>query len=1352
MKYLLLTFLSLCHSIIISQVIYPGSVTLGTPEMVFDYSVDKCNTIDIPDAPARVFRDASGTINLIASHYTTWRMTGTSFSSLTKDCSPVMTSHLDTDPSKFNNNEWIVATYTEDGTNIHALVHDEYVPCGNWNNCWYNGITYVSSTDGGQNYTHSTAPSHLVAASPYQSPYPSTHTPFGIFGGSNIIKKDGYYYVMVHLEDHLLQQWGVGLLRTNDLSDPTSWRGWDGTGFNVQFVNPYTASGYNTADKILEPISKNEIGKMCASITYNTYFGKYMVVDFTSGIVDGVTKYGFFYSLSDDLIHWSNKRLILQTASTWAAGGSYYPSIIDHNDVTRNFEQAGQSCYLYYTKWNSGTYDRDLIRIPITFSQTTVNGFVVNTTGDGDDATPGDGLCKTTGNVCSLRAAIQEGNARPPYDNYDVTAIPVTYNIPGSGVQTIQPSTYLTEIFYPLAINGYTQSGASENTNAFELGMNTAITIKLDAINGGAHALAYHCGNNTLRGMSIVNGNVDILYEPGYSKSRNNNHIEGCFLGMDTDGLTAVPSLLNIYNQDSIFIGGITNASRNLIGGGVYFKKSSSDFIYGNYFGSTADGMSSSGAIANSIQLDDSCSFVTIGGAATGEKNLISGGIQGVIVNGTETFSNSIVSNYIGLAADGISGLGNQSIGIALTGATYSNNISGNTIVANSIDEAGIWLDNTWSNSIVSNYIGTDVSETAVLGNGDVGTFSGGILLMGGSHDNTIGGINPSEGNVIANNNFGIILQPDAGNGNILLSNSIYNSSELAIDIEGDYSPLPNDNLDADTGPNDLQNYPVISSAYVTATQISINGILNSKASRNFTIQFFDNGSCNASGNGEGKTLIGSDTVTTNASGNATISSHFTTSIPAGHQITALATDQITSSTSEFSLCHSTQSSSPPPVPSISANGPLSFCAGGSVILTASASSAYLWSTGQTTQSITVSSSGQYSVTVYNAQGLGSTSSSTTVTVNIPPTITISGVTSVCSGSSTTLTATGANTYSWSGGPATASYSVTPATSTTYVVTGTSNGCTASISQFVTVNPLPNISAGIDQNICEGDSVILSGSGGATYTWNNSVENNVSFSPTITATYTVIGTTLGCTATDQVVVTVHPLPLVVANDASVCGMETVVLNATGAISYLWSPSTYLSASTGALVTFTPGSTTTYTVTGTSAFGCTSVDSLVVTVFSLPNIPLISESSSVLTSSPELTYQWYLNGTAISGASAQSYTPLVSGVYSVAVTDSNGCAAMSIDFQFTISGLTKTQLNDVIEIAPNPGNGLFYIKMQTDEFISLRVTDSKGALILISDTFSNTIDLSDQTPGLYHCRIITSKGTLVKKLVLTDGME
>ena len=513
MDKLLLTLSAITTLSLNAQIEYPGSaaVNTGATEVVFNYDIDKCNTEDIPDVPTRVFRDASGTINLIASHFTNWRMTGNDFSSLTKDCNPIMSSHQSSNAGDFNNNEWISATYTADGTNIHALVHNEYVPCGNWNNCWYNSITYASSSDSGATFTHASAPNHLVAASPYQSPYPNTHSPFGIFGGSNIIEKDGYYYKMLQLETYQAQQWGAGIMRTNNLSDPASWRGWDGTGFTVQFVNPYTQSGYTAADHVLEPVSRDQIGKMCASISYNSYFGKYILVDFTVGEVNGVLKYGFYYSLSNDLIHWSTKQFIMQVQQTWAVGGANYPSLIDHNDVSRNFEVTGQSCFLYYTKWNSGTYDRDLVRVPITFSKKTVTSFVVNSSGDLEDATPGDGICKTTSNLCSFRAAIQESNARPTYDGYDTVALPITFAITSgaNAVKTIKPASYLPEMLYPTYIDGYTQTGSSANTNNFNQGLNTTLNILLDAEDGGAHALAYHCGNNTLKGMAIINGNID---------------------------------------------------------------------------------------------------------------------------------------------------------------------------------------------------------------------------------------------------------------------------------------------------------------------------------------------------------------------------------------------------------------------------------------------------------------------------------------------------------------------------------------------------------------------------------------------------------------------------------------------------------------------------------------------------------------------------------------------------------------------------------------------------------------------------------------------------------------------------
>ena len=908
MRKLLLPCLLLSSISLISQIIYPGTPTTGTAETVFDYSVSKCHADDLPDAPARAFRNAAGKINLLASHYTSWRMTGSTFSALSKNCTSVMDSHLDSDPSKFNNKEWISSTYTTDGINIHALIHEEYVPCGDWNTCWYNAITYASSADSGKTYTHTTAPSHLVAASPYQSPYPTTHVPFGIFGGSNIIEKDGYYYKLVQLEAYKLQDYGVGVLRTTNLSDPTSWRGWDGTGYNVTFVNPYTATGYTIADKILAPVSRDVIGKMCASLTFNTYFNKFMVVDYTVGEINGQLKYGFYYSLSDDLINWTAKRIIYQfNSSTWVAGGLNYPSIIDHDDVTRNFERPDQTVYLYYTKWNSGL-DRDLMRMSVTFNKETATEFVVNSTTDLGDATPGDGICKTTGNVCSLRAAIEEANARPPYDGYDTVPLPINFLISGTGVKTITPTTYLPEIFYPLYINGYGQTGASVNTNNFNQGLNTAIKIVINAEDGGTHALAFHCGNNTVKGLSVINGNIDFLFEDGYSKSSDYNTVEGCFVGMGSNGTTSYPGAINFNNQDYNTVGGTSNASRNLIGGGVIVTNSDYNSITNNYFGTDYTGNASSNSTANSIEINDSSAYNSIGGSLSSEINLISAGNRGVILAGANCEYNEILGNYIGVARDGMTALGNNSAGITLNSNTHHNTIgspgAGNVISDNSADEAGIWMDNAHDNTIQSNYIGTDATLTAYIGNGDVGNFSGGIVLKGsGSYNNTIGGLTANQGNIIANNSsHGIAIFSDAGDGNAMLSNLIYNNEEMGIDISADDSPNTNDNLDSDSGPNGSQNFPVFTNAVASSSAISFFGTLNSKASGTYTVQYFYNSNCDASGNGEGEVLIGSENVTTNASGNGTLAGSFSVVVPVGAFVSALATDA-NNNTSEFSVC-----------------------------------------------------------------------------------------------------------------------------------------------------------------------------------------------------------------------------------------------------------------------------------------------------------------------------------------------------------------------------------------------------------------------------------------------------------------
>ena len=93
MKHFLFASFSLITTSFFAQIEYPGTAsTVGSAAVVFDYSVSNCNQLDIPDAPARAYKDASGKIQLIASHYVSWRMRGNDFSSLTKDCNSIMTS------------------------------------------------------------------------------------------------------------------------------------------------------------------------------------------------------------------------------------------------------------------------------------------------------------------------------------------------------------------------------------------------------------------------------------------------------------------------------------------------------------------------------------------------------------------------------------------------------------------------------------------------------------------------------------------------------------------------------------------------------------------------------------------------------------------------------------------------------------------------------------------------------------------------------------------------------------------------------------------------------------------------------------------------------------------------------------------------------------------------------------------------------------------------------------------------------------------------------------------------------------------------------------------------------------
>jgi len=277
------------------------------------------------------------------------------------------------------------------------------------------------------------------------------------------------------------------------------------------------------------------------------------------------------------------------------------------------------------------------------------------------------------------------------------------------------------------------------------------------------------------------------------------------------------------------------------------------------------------------------------------------------------------------------------------------------------------------------------------------------------------------------------------------------------------------------------------------------------------------------------------------------------------------------------------------------------------------------------------------------------------VTINALPIVNAGLDQEVCEGTSVTLNGAGAIGYVWNNGVVNGVPFVQGIGTITYTVTGTdANGCQNTDQVDVTVNALPNVMAGIDQEVCQGTAVTLNGGGAIVYVWNNGAVNGIPFVQGVgTITYTVTGTDAnGCQNTDQVDVTVNALPIVNAGlDQEVCQGTAVTLNGAGAIGYIWNNGVVNG------VPFVQGvGTINYIVTGTDANGCQNTDQVDVTVNALPNINAgldqeVCEGTAVtLNGAGAIGYVWD-NG-IVDG------NPFVQGVgtitYTVIGTDANGC--------------------------------------------------------------------------------------------------
>ena len=417
-------------------------------------------------------------------------------------------------------------------------------------------------------------------------------------------------------------------------------------------------------------------------------------------------------------------------------------------------------------------------------------------------------------------------------------------------------------------------------------GAGGADTINFNITGTGTHTIAPTSALPTITGQVTIDGTTDDSFAA--NSNRPAIIVAGTNAGIGVDGLVLTST------ADGSTIRGLV--VRDWGADGISIQAGSdNNFIVGNYIGRLTTTGTDAGA---GTQNEGTGVYVagannTIGGTAAADRNVISGNDYGIELRGAGGTGNLVLGNYLGTDATGTVDIGNAFAGVGIgdaanntvggTGAAARNLISGN-------NEAGVelWGATTSGNRIVGNWIGLNASGAATLGN----SWSG-VWIITSAAGNVIGGTAAGSGNVIAGQTAGdgVELRNDAGANNAILGNSIYSNAESGIDLI-DNGITANDAGDPDTGTNNLQNFPVLTSANSNAAGTTIVGTINSNANTTLRIEFFGNRPTVAdTPNGEGERFLGAITVTTDGSGNASVNTTLADVwVNSGDRITATAT------------------------------------------------------------------------------------------------------------------------------------------------------------------------------------------------------------------------------------------------------------------------------------------------------------------------------------------------------------------------------------------------------------------------------------------------------------------------------
>ena len=549
---------------------------------------------------------------------------------------------------------------------------------------------------------------------------------------------------------------------------------------------------------------------------------------------------------------------------------------------------------------------------------------------------------------CSLREAIEAANASPGHDL-------VAFAIPGPAPHSIKPLTELPAVTEAATLDATTEPGyacapvveidgtfagaaygllvsAGPSTvrgfviNRFEQAgvlafdgaagsvidtnfIGTDITGQLDRGNQGSGVEVVNAGETRIGdptepcGRNVLSGNDGagvIVRSNQVGVTPTGNRIQHNLIGLAADGTTAVANAAAGISLEApgTTVGG-TGAERNVVSGndasGIAVF-SNENTVQGNLVGTDAAGTS---ARPNVVGIDVNFGARNqIGGVAAGARNVISGNLgEGIKVTNARATGNVVEGNYIGVDITGDADLGNGSRGVYVGNNASTTRVGGTQPAAGNVisgNPQGVWVGSGVTDAtLLGNRIGTNAAGTAPIGND-----TDGIFIFGSSNGNTVGGTTDGAGNVIAfNGTRGVSVAADSVR-NAIFANSIHSNGGLGIDLAPAGAVTLNDPGDGDTGANERQNFPVLTS---TEDDTIVKGTLNSKPATTYRLEFFSNRACDPSGHGEGQTRLGAESVTTDAGGNATFSASVS-GFTEEQALTATATDPA-GNTSEFSKC-----------------------------------------------------------------------------------------------------------------------------------------------------------------------------------------------------------------------------------------------------------------------------------------------------------------------------------------------------------------------------------------------------------------------------------------------------------------